>query len=42
MNFINHAIKYLTNNFMLKHVNSTTYYPQGMGKLNQLTRSLAH
>ncbi len=25
--FNNDAIKYLTNHFLLKHVNSTTYYP---------------
>ncbi len=28
INFINDAIKYLTNHFLLKHVNSTTYYLQ--------------
>ncbi len=30
--FINDAIKYLTNHFMMKHVSSTTYYPQGNGQ----------
>jgi len=27
VHFINDAIKYLTNHFLLKHVNSITYYP---------------
>ncbi len=27
VHFINDAIKYLTDNFLLKHVSSTTYYP---------------
>jgi len=31
VHFINDAIKYLTNHFLLKHVSSTTYYPQGNG-----------
>jgi hypothetical protein len=31
VHFINDAIKYLTNDFLLKHVSSTTYYPQGNG-----------
>jgi len=29
--FINDAIKYLTNHFILKHTSSTIYYPQGNG-----------
>ncbi len=29
VHFIKDAIKYLTDHFLLKHVNSTTYYPQG-------------
>jgi hypothetical protein len=29
VHFINDAIKYLTYHFLLKHVSSTTYYPQG-------------
>ncbi len=32
VHFINDAIKYLTNHFMMKHVSSTTYYPQGNGQ----------
>jgi hypothetical protein len=32
VHFINDAIKYLTNHFLLKHVNSITYYPQGNGQ----------
>ncbi len=31
VHFINDAIKYLTYHFLLKHVSSTTYYPQGNG-----------
>ncbi len=27
VHFIDDAIKYLTDNFLLKHVSSTTYYP---------------
>jgi hypothetical protein len=27
VHFINDAIKYFTNHFLLKHVSSTTYYP---------------
>ncbi len=31
VHFINDAIKYLTNHFLMKHENFTTYYPQGNG-----------
>jgi hypothetical protein len=31
LHFINDAIKYLTYHFLMKHVNSTTYYPHGNG-----------
>jgi hypothetical protein len=31
VHFINDAIKYLTNHFLLKHVSSTTYYLQRNG-----------
>ncbi len=31
VHFIDDAIKYLTNHFLMKHVSSTTYYPQGNG-----------
>jgi hypothetical protein len=31
VHFINDAIKYLTNHFLMKHVSSKTYYPQGNG-----------
>ncbi len=31
VHFISDAIKYLTNHFLLKHVRSRTYYPQGNG-----------
>jgi hypothetical protein len=30
---MNDVIKYLTNHFLLKHVSSTTYYPQGNGQV---------
>jgi len=30
--FINDVIKYLTNHFILRHTNSTIYYPQGNGQ----------
>jgi hypothetical protein len=32
VHFINDVIKYLIDHFMLKHVSSTTYYPQGTGQ----------
>jgi hypothetical protein len=31
VHFINDIIKHLTDHFLLKHVSSTTYYPQGNG-----------
>jgi hypothetical protein len=31
IHFINDAIKYLTNHFLMKHVSFTTYYPQENG-----------
>jgi hypothetical protein len=31
VHFINYVIKHLINHFLLKHVNSITYYPQGNG-----------
>ncbi len=31
VHFINDAIKYLINHFLIKHVSSTTYYPQWNG-----------
>jgi len=33
VDFINDAINYLTDHFLLKHVSSTTYYPQGNGQV---------
>ncbi len=33
VHFINDVIKYLTFHFLLKHVSSTTYYPQGNGQV---------
>ncbi len=40
VHFINDAIKYLIDHFMLKHVNSTTYYPQGNGKVESIDKVL--
>jgi len=31
--FINDAIRYLTNHFILKHTSFTIYYPQGNGQV---------
>jgi hypothetical protein len=42
VNFINDAIKHFTDHFVLKHVISTTYYPQGNGRLSILIRYLGH
>ncbi len=41
--FINDVIKYLTNHFILKHISSTTYQPQGNGQvesINKVSRTL--
>jgi len=38
VHFINDAIKYLTNHFMLKHVSSTTYYPHGNGQVESTNK----
>ncbi len=40
VHFINDAIKYLTNHFRLKHVSSTTYYPQGNGQVESTNKVL--
>jgi hypothetical protein len=40
IHFINDAIKYLTNHFLLKHVSSTTYYPQGNGQAESINKVL--
>jgi len=43
IHFINDAIKYLTDHFLMKHVSSTTYYPQGNGHAkftNKVLRTL--
>jgi hypothetical protein len=42
VHFINDAINYLVDCFLLKHVSSTTHYSQGMGKLSPLIRYLGH
>jgi hypothetical protein len=38
--FINDAIKYLTNHFLLKHVSFTTYYPQGNRQAKSINKVL--
>jgi transposase InsO family protein len=38
--FINDDIKYLTDHFLLKHVSSTTYYPQGNGHVESINKVL--
>ncbi len=40
VHFINDVIKYLTNHFLLKHVSSTNYYPQGNGKVKSTNKVL--
>jgi hypothetical protein len=40
VHFINDAIKYLTDHFLMKHVSSTTYYPQGNGQVESTNRVL--
>ncbi len=39
VHFINDAIEYLTYHFLLKHLNSTTYYPQGNGQVESTNKS---
>ncbi len=38
--FINDAIKYLTDHFLMKHVSFTTYYPQGNGQAKSISKVL--
>jgi hypothetical protein len=40
VHFINDAIKYLTDHFLMKHVSSTTYYPQGNGQVESINKVL--
>ncbi len=40
VHFINDAIKYLTNHFLMKHVSSTNYYPQGNGQAKSTNKVL--
>jgi hypothetical protein len=40
VHFINDAIKYLTNHFLMKHVSSTTYYPYGNGQVKSTNKVL--
>jgi hypothetical protein len=41
IHFINNAIKYLIDHFMLKHVSSTTYYPKGNGQVESTIKVFA-
>jgi hypothetical protein len=38
IHFINDAIKYLTNHFILSRTNSTVYYPQGNGQVESINK----
>jgi hypothetical protein len=38
INFINDTLKHLTKQFLLKHVSSTTYYPQGNGQVDSINK----
>ncbi len=38
IHFINDGIKYLTDHFLMKHVSSTTYYPQGNGQAKSINK----
>ncbi len=40
VHFINDVIKHLTDHFLLKHVSSTTYYPQGNGQVESTNKVL--
>jgi hypothetical protein len=40
VHLINDVIKYLTNHFLLKHVNTTTYYLQGNGHAQSTNKVL--
>ncbi len=40
VHFIYAGIKYLTDHFLLKHVNFTTYYPQGNGQIEFTSKVL--
>ncbi len=35
---MNDAIKYLADHFLMKHVNSTIYYPQGNGQAKSINK----
>ncbi len=41
VHFINNAIKYLTDHFLMKHVSSTTYCPQGNGHVESTNKVFA-
>ncbi len=40
VHFINDAIKYLTNHFLMKHVSFTTYYPHGNERIESINKVL--
>jgi len=41
IHFINDIIKYLTKQFLSKHVSSTTYYPQENGQIESTNKIIA-
>ncbi len=42
VHFVNDDIKHLINHFMLKHVNSTTYCPQGNGHAKSINKFIVN
>jgi hypothetical protein len=40
VDFINEAIEYLIDHFLLQHVSSTTYYPRGNGQVKSTNKVL--
>jgi hypothetical protein len=42
IHFISDVIKYLTNHFLLKHVSSTTYYPQENGQAKSTNKFIVN
>ncbi len=42
VHFINNVIKHMIDHFLLKHVNSTTYYPQGNGLVESTNKFIVN
>jgi hypothetical protein len=38
IHFINDAIRFLINHFILRHTNSSVYYPQGNGQIESINQ----